>query len=161
LGEGYWRFLARTLAGSLAHAWALDRRDVAASWAATLAVAAALGAAFGPLAVAFFFGQSAMAVALLEAVNYVEHYGLQREKLRDGRYERQGAHHAWDAYGRRQLLPRALAAPRRPPPEPSRPYAALRRSRRPAMPMGCRHDLRSAAAVVRGLDACRHGQSAA
>jgi len=88
LGEGFWRFLPRTLAGSLAHAWALERREVAASWAATLAVAAALGAAFGPLAVAFFLGQSAMAVTLLEAVNYVEHYGLQRERLKDGRYER-------------------------------------------------------------------------
>jgi alkane 1-monooxygenase len=99
-GESYWRFLPRVLAGSLRHAWMLDRREVAASWAATLALAIALGAAFGPLAVAFFFGQSAMAVLLLEAVNYIEHYGLRREKLEDGRYERQSAHHAWDAYER-------------------------------------------------------------
>jgi alkane 1-monooxygenase len=98
LGESYWAFLPRTLCGSLAHAWELDRREVLWSWAATLAVAAALGAAFGPRAVAFFFGQSAMAVALLEAVNYIEHYGLARRRLADGRYERPAARHAWDAY---------------------------------------------------------------
>ncbi|HEX5093632.1 MAG TPA: alkane 1-monooxygenase [Burkholderiales bacterium] len=99
-GESYWRFLPRVLWGSLRHAWALDRREVALVWAGTLAVAAALGVLFGPRAVAFFFGQSAMAVMLLEAVNYVEHYGLRRERLKDGRYERQSAHHAWDAYER-------------------------------------------------------------
>jgi len=97
-GEAFWTFLPRTLAGSLAHAWALDRREVLWSWAATLAIAAALGAAGGPLAVAFFTGQAAMAVTLLEAVNYIEHYGLARRRLADGRYERPAARHAWDAY---------------------------------------------------------------
>ena len=62
-----------------------------------LAFAVALGAAFGPLAALFFFIQSAMAVLLLEAVNYVEHYGLTRARLADGRYERVAERHAWDA----------------------------------------------------------------
>jgi alkane 1-monooxygenase len=97
-GEAFWAFLPRTLAGSLAHAWQLDRREVLGAWAATFAVAAALGAAFGPLAVAFFFGQGAMAIVLLEAVNYIEHYGLERRKLADGRYERPAPRHSWDAY---------------------------------------------------------------
>jgi alkane 1-monooxygenase len=39
-----------------------------------------------------------MAVTLLEAVNYIEHYGLERRRLPDGRYERAGARHSWDAY---------------------------------------------------------------
>ena len=34
----------------------------------------ALGLAFGPWAVAFFFRQSVVAVLQLEAVNYIEHY---------------------------------------------------------------------------------------
>jgi alkane 1-monooxygenase len=97
-GEAFWAFLPRTLLGSLRHAWALDRAEVLGPWAATLGIAAALGVAFGPLAAAFFFGQSAMAVTLLEAVNYIEHYGLQRTRLPDGRYERAGARHSWDAY---------------------------------------------------------------
>jgi alkane 1-monooxygenase len=99
-GESFWRFLPRTLAGSLKDALRIDSREVAAAWAATFLVAGALGLAFGPRASAFFFGQSAMAVLLLEAVNYIEHYGLERRKLPDGRYERAGARHAWDAYER-------------------------------------------------------------
>jgi alkane 1-monooxygenase len=138
LGEGFWTFLPRTLAGSLGHAWELDRREVAASWAATLVLAAALGAAFGPLAVAFFFGQSAMAVTLLEAVNYVEHYGLRRERQRDGRYERQAAHHAWDAYERLSncfLIHLQRHADHHL--NPSRPYAALQpQPQSPRLPMG-------------------------
>jgi alkane 1-monooxygenase len=138
LGEGFWRFLPRTLAGSLRHAWVLDRREVAITWMATLSLAAALGAAFGPLAVAFFFGQSAMAVTLLEAVNYVEHYGLRREKLPDGRYERQAAHHAWDAYERLSncfLIHLQRHADHHL--HPSRPYAALQpQPQSPRLPMG-------------------------
>jgi alkane 1-monooxygenase len=138
LGEGFWRFLPRTLAGSLRHAWVLDRREVAITWMATLSLAAALGAAFGPLAVAFFVGQSAMAVTLLEAVNYVEHYGLRRDKLPDGRYERQAAHHAWDAYERLSncfLIHLQRHADNHL--HPSRPYAALQpQPQSPRLPMG-------------------------
>lgn len=110
-GESYWAFLPRTVAGSYAHAWRLESARLAPLrlrwwhwrnellWTTLLppAFVAALGAAFGPLAAAFFFGQSAMAIALLEAVNYVEHYGLQRARLPDGRYEPVSEHHSWDA----------------------------------------------------------------
>jgi alkane 1-monooxygenase len=96
-GESFWRFLPRTLGGSLRHAWKLDRREVAGAWLATFAVATGLGLGFGPLAAAFFFVQSAMAVTLLEAVNYVEHYGLTRARLADGRYEKVAERHSWDS----------------------------------------------------------------
>jgi alkane 1-monooxygenase len=137
-GEAFWRFLPRTLVGSLAHAWTLDRREVLGSWAATFAVAAALGAAFGPLALAFFFGQSAMAVTLLEAVNYVEHYGLERRRLPDGRYERPAPHHSWDAY---QRLSNAFLVNLQRHADhhvnPMRPYAALQpQAESPKLPMG-------------------------
>lgn len=137
-GESYWAFLPRTLAGSLRHAWELDRREVLGSWAATLAIAAALGAAFGPLSLAYFVGQSAMAVALLEAVNYIEHYGLVRRKLADGRYERPAARHAWDAYER--LSNSFLVHLQRHADHhlnPMRPYAALQpQEDSPQLPMG-------------------------
>ncbi|HZN86459.1 MAG TPA: alkane 1-monooxygenase [Burkholderiales bacterium] len=137
-GESYWAFLPRTLIDSVRHAWELDRREVLLSSLATLACAAALGAAFGPLAVAFFFGQSAMAVALLEAVNYIEHYGLVRRKLPDGRYERPAAQHAWDAY--EWLSNSFLVHLQRHADHhlnPTRPYAALQpQSDSPRLPMG-------------------------
>lgn len=111
-GESFWAFLPRTLAGSWLHAWQLEferlererlprwgwRNEMLWNTLVPPALAAALALAFGPLAALFFFVQSAMAVVLLEAVNYVEHYGLARERLADGRYERVGARHSWDAY---------------------------------------------------------------
>lgn len=137
-GEAFWVFLPRTLIGSLAHAWQLDRREVLVAWAATFAVAAALGAAFGPFAIAFFFGQSAMAIVLLEAVNYIEHYGLERRKLPDGRYERPNASHAWDAY---HWLSNAFLVNLQRHADhhvnPMRPYAALQpHQESPKLPMG-------------------------
>ncbi|MBM4224692.1 MAG: alkane 1-monooxygenase [Gammaproteobacteria bacterium] len=50
---------------------------------------------------AYFLGQSVVAVALLEIVNYIEHYGLTRRELHsaDGpvRYERVNHLHSWNA----------------------------------------------------------------
>lgn len=45
----------------------------------------------------FFFGQSLVAIVLLETVNYIEHYGLQRQRDADGRYERVNHRHSWNA----------------------------------------------------------------
>lgn len=110
-GEGFWAFLPRTLAGSWLGAWRLEARRLHRlhlslwNWrnqmlwftALPCAIAAGLGYAFGPLAVLFFCVQSAMAMTLLEAVNYVEHYGLLRVRLPDGRYEPFDHRHAWDS----------------------------------------------------------------
>lgn len=137
-GEGFWRFLPRTLWGSFAHAWQLDHREVLRSAIFSLFFAAVLGGLWGPLAIAFFFGQSAMAIVLLEAVNYVEHYGLARRKLPDGRYERTDERHAWDAY--EWLTNCFLVHLQRHADhhlEPSRPYAALQpRASSPKLPTG-------------------------
>ena len=137
-GEGFWRFLPRTLIGSFRDAARLDPREVTRVWAATFAVAATLGLVFGPRAVAFFFGQSAMAVMLLEAVNYIEHYGLERRKLPDGRYERQSARHAWDAY---EVLSNSFLVHLQRHADhhlnPMRPYAALQpQEESPKLPTG-------------------------
>ena len=137
-GEGFWRFLPRTLIGSFLDSLKIDKAEVLRAWAATFAVAATLGLAFGPRAVAFFFGQSAMAVMLLEAVNYIEHYGLERKKLADGRYERPAARHAWDANERLSncfLVHLQRHADHHL--NPMRPYAALQpQAESPKLPTG-------------------------
>lgn len=46
---------------------------------------------------AFFFGQSFLAFSLLELVNYVEHYGITRKEVSEGRYERVTPIHSWNA----------------------------------------------------------------
>lgn len=46
----------------------------------------------GPLGVALFVGQALFAKFILEVVNYLEHYGLHREKT-----ERVAPHHSWNS----------------------------------------------------------------
>jgi len=110
-GESFFRFYPRALIGSLASAWRivsrrLERRGkpswsaanpfwrYAAQYAAFLALAYALA---GWIGVALFAGQAFVAVTLLEIINYVEHYGLRRQMLDTGRYERTQPHHSWNA----------------------------------------------------------------
>lgn len=108
-GESFWAFLPRTLAGSLCSAWQLEGRQLERLqrgwwrspllWA-TLAILGwvlALAALGAWKLLAFWVVQSAVAIWLLEAVNYVEHYGLQRRLQPDGRPEPFGVAHAWNA----------------------------------------------------------------
>lgn len=111
LGESFYRFLPRTLFGGVHSAWCLERRrlqrkgfGVVSShnqmlWFGLLplTLAAGLGWTFGPWAIGFFFAQSFVAITLLELVNYVEHYGLTRQKDQRGRYEKVQIHHSWNA----------------------------------------------------------------
>lgn len=121
-GEGFWRFLPRTLWGSFAHAWVLERQQLAQLkrlrgqsesvglawlrsplvWASGVQVALplALWALFGLKAAVFWLAQGVVAFVLLELVNYIEHYGLQRRvKVTDSGTEREpfGPNHAWNA----------------------------------------------------------------
>lgn len=45
----------------------------------------------------FFLLQSVLSFSLLEAVNYIEHYGIVRRKLPNGKYERVEHLHSWNA----------------------------------------------------------------
>ena len=38
-----------------------------------------------------------MGILLLETVNYIEHYGLQRKETGEGKYERAMPHHSWNS----------------------------------------------------------------
>jgi alkane 1-monooxygenase len=52
---------------------------------------------FGWLVGLYFLAAAFMGILLLETVNYIEHYGLQRRKLDNGRYERALPHHSWNS----------------------------------------------------------------
>lgn len=45
----------------------------------------------------FFFLQSFLALTLLELVNYVEHYGIMRQEISPGKFERVNPLHSWNA----------------------------------------------------------------
>ncbi|ADP98656.1 alkane 1-monooxygenase [Marinobacter adhaerens HP15] len=77
---------------------ALSWRNELIWWYSISALAlAGFTIAFGWLGALFFLGQSFIAFTLLEIVNYLEHYGLHRRKLENGRYERTGPEHSWNS----------------------------------------------------------------
>lgn len=110
-GESFYAFLPRTILGGYWDAWGIEARRLSRAgrgrfgwrnrmFAATLLpimLAAALGAMFGASALWFFVSQALLAVALLEAVNYIEHYGLVRRELAPGRHEPVDARHSWNS----------------------------------------------------------------
>jgi alkane 1-monooxygenase len=109
LGEGLYAFLLRCIPASLVSAWRLEGERVRRTGAGFLGdrrlrhpllLAAAYSCvawAWGvPGALAFLL-QGAVAIGLLEAVNYLEHYGLQRRELPGGGFEAVRAEHSWNS----------------------------------------------------------------
>lgn len=111
LGESFWEFLPRTVVGSARSAWRLEAKrlraqgkpvfsldnDVLTGWAMTPLLFGALTAAFGWRVLPFLVGQAIFGFSLLEVVNYLEHYGLLRQKNAEGRYERCRPEHSWNS----------------------------------------------------------------
>jgi alkane 1-monooxygenase len=62
----------------------------------TVVLWAVLIALFGVGVVPYLLLQAVLAFSLLEAVNYLEHYGLLRQTLPTGRYERVSPRHSWN-----------------------------------------------------------------
>ncbi len=63
-----------------------------------LVLFAALVAVFGPVVLPYLVIQAVGGFSLLEVVNYLEHYGLLRQKREDGvRYERTAPEHSWNS----------------------------------------------------------------
>ncbi len=52
---------------------------------------------FGAAFAGIFAIVSFLSFSLLEAVNYLEHYGLERQKQSNGRYEKVTHHHSWNS----------------------------------------------------------------
>lgn len=52
----------------------------------------------GSAGLLFWIGQSLMAIFLLQTVDYIEHYGLLRQKNEMGVYEPVKTNHSWDSY---------------------------------------------------------------
>lgn len=109
--EGFHRYFLRVLATGLPSAWRAERLMLARAgrpvwhrrnpfwrYAGLQAAMVALALWLGGLAgLALFAWQAGVAVWQLELTNYVEHYGLTRRHLGDGRYEHVQPHHSWNA----------------------------------------------------------------
>ena len=111
-GESFYRFLPRSMIGSLKSAWELEKSRLAKqnrsvwsldnqnlqAWAITVVFFGALTAWLGWPALGFLLLQAFYGASLLEVVNYLEHYGLCRQKQNNGeRYERCRPEHSWNS----------------------------------------------------------------
>ena len=63
----------------------------------TVVLFGALVAGFGFVVLPYLVIQAVVGFSLLEVVNYLEHYGLLRQKRDDGRYERTRPEHSWNS----------------------------------------------------------------
>src|ERR1700741_2325119 len=114
-GETCWEFLPRSAFGSLRSALRLEAQrlrrqgaspwnpktylsnDVLNAWLMSVVLWGVLIAVFGPALIPFVIIQAVFGFSLLEAVNYLEHYGLLRQKNANGRYERCAPVHSWNS----------------------------------------------------------------
>ncbi|WP_101759283.1 alkane 1-monooxygenase [Oceanicoccus sp. KOV_DT_Chl] len=111
LGESFWRFLPRTIFGSLRSAWQLEkqklnrqqrsvwhwRNENLQGWAGSLLILLLALGVGGWWTALWFLAQAWQAISLLEVINYIEHYGLKRQRLDNGRYEKCSPLHSWNS----------------------------------------------------------------
>ena len=108
-GQWVYAFWVQSIWGGFKSAWALERKRLNRikqnHWSArngmlqdgvaVLAIVAITGWLAGTPAVAALMATSAIGILLLETVNYLQHYGLQRRPNENGGYERVGPAHSW------------------------------------------------------------------
>tara|TARA_R110000868_G_scaffold202220_1_gene449777 strand:+ start:21243 stop:22382 length:1140 start_codon:yes stop_codon:yes gene_type:complete len=110
-GQSLYAFLPQAYKHNFLNAWKLEaerlkrkhlptlhwRNELIGWYAVSALFLIAFSLTLGWLGALFFLAQSAVAFTLLEIVNYVEHYGLHRRKLENGRYERTNPTHSWNS----------------------------------------------------------------
>jgi alkane 1-monooxygenase len=110
-GESVYGFLLPSIFGQLVSAWHLETRRLSKQSLGTWSLRngmiqfaliqglwlAGLAALFGAAFLPAYLLTAFLAFSLLEVVNYIEHYGLERRRDGNGRYERVDEHHSWNS----------------------------------------------------------------
>lgn len=110
-GESFYEFLPRTMFGGLISAWDIEKQRLARqglpavhwknhnlqAWSLSIVLFSVLVATFGIEVLPFLLLQAFFSITLFEIINYLEHYGLKRQKLENGRYERCQPEHSWNS----------------------------------------------------------------
>lgn len=103
-GESVYTFIVRSIIGSFISAWKIEskrksfiKNRIVHYIAVAIILASFIYAILGTVALAVYLGQSLFAVIILEAINYIEHYGLEREEIRPGVYASVTELHSWDS----------------------------------------------------------------
>ena len=110
-GENLYSFFVRSVTGGYMSAWKLENERLRKkgiklfSWQNQMVrfqviqvlFTAAIFLIFGWLGGIAFIGASIFGFLLLETVNYIEHYGLQRKMVHEGVYEKTQPWHSWNS----------------------------------------------------------------
>ena len=111
MGESIYRFTLREIPGTFVRGWNLEKsrlqkqgkktwsvhNDILQSYFLSILLQGSLVYAFGWIMLPFLAVHNFWAWYQLTSANYIEHYGLLREKQENGRYERCQPHHSWNA----------------------------------------------------------------
>ncbi len=109
--QSIYHFLPRALGRNFVNAWRLEHQRLRRQgkkplsiyneliwwYSITALFALSFFVLWGWMGVLFFFAQSLVAAITLEIINYIEHYGLHRRVLENGRYERVTPAHSWNS----------------------------------------------------------------
>lgn len=110
MGESIYRFMLREIPGTIRRGLAQEKRRLAKKghgfwsihnevlqvYAVTILMTVALAVIFGPKILWFVIPHHMMGWYALTQANYVEHYGLLRQKLANGKYEPCQPRHSWN-----------------------------------------------------------------
>lgn len=110
MGESIYRFVLREVPGALKRGWAHEKKrlaragrrawslhnEILQSWALTLVLAGIVISLYGWIMIPFLLIHHWYGWYGLTQANYVEHYGLLRQKRSDGRYEPCAPRHSWN-----------------------------------------------------------------
>ena len=110
MGESFYQFMVRELSGTFKRGISYEKarlankgksfwsvhNDVLQVYAVTIGMAVLFVALFGPAILLFLIPHHFLAWLTLTQANYVEHYGLLREKKPNGKYERTQPKHSWN-----------------------------------------------------------------
>lgn len=108
-GESFYSFWIRSVVGSFKSAWEIEKKRIESEGLPVFSIynqviqftgtsfflAYLFFLKFGICGFIFFVAQSILAFTLLEAVNYIEHYGLERKRLESGEFSRVTPAHSW------------------------------------------------------------------
>ena len=110
-GEWVYSFYLRSIIFSYLSAWQIANKEVRKKGKPLFSLynemvqftliqvvfVALIALGFGWLTTLYYLMAAGIGITLLETVNYIEHYGLQRKSIGEGKYERAMPEHSWNS----------------------------------------------------------------
>jgi alkane 1-monooxygenase len=96
-GITLYKFIPKSIVGSYLSAFKTNPFFVALSTVIEVLFVGAIWKFYDTKTMIFFLSYALGGILILELINYIEHYGLQRKLKEDGTYERVNIRHSWNA----------------------------------------------------------------